>query len=30
VTIGPRRKPRIHWLFSGKGWMIGRTLFKHR
>jgi hypothetical protein len=30
VTIGPRRKPRIHWLFSGKGWMIGLTLFKHR
>lgn len=30
VTVGPRRKPRIHWLFSGKGWMIGLTLFKHR
>ena len=28
LTVGPRRKPRVHWLFSGKGWLIGRSLFK--
>ena len=28
VTIGPRQKPRVQGLFSGKGWLVGRTLFK--
>jgi hypothetical protein len=30
ITAGPKRKPRVHWLLSGKGWMLGRSLFKRR
>jgi hypothetical protein len=27
VSAGPKRKPRVHWLFSGRGWLFGRSLF---